>query len=260
MSNTRTHRRLVEPARTAGARPDVRRPRRGLLRGHDAAPDLHPAHPDRAGRRALVRSGRRIAHHAQRHDPRHREAGKAGHGAARPRRRRTTAAPPSCEITAAGRKARRRIDQLMRDRARAVAEAFPEIRRAEVLRMLQRIQSRVGDRASAAAAAGPDTALTQLKGKDHGHENSGCSEGTLRRGGARRAVRMRLRDHSPTRADHRLLGRGPRPGRRGQSRPGLRQSAGARRNSRRHDRARPGLAAPVSTPFSPGGASAPPAA
>ena len=41
------------------------------------------------------------------------------------------------EITPAGRKARRRIDQIMGERARAVAQAFPENRRAEVLRMLQ---------------------------------------------------------------------------------------------------------------------------
>ncbi len=41
------------------------------------------------------------------------------------------------EITATGRKARRRIDQLMRERARSVAEIFPECRRTEVLRMLR---------------------------------------------------------------------------------------------------------------------------
>jgi DNA-binding MarR family transcriptional regulator len=41
------------------------------------------------------------------------------------------------QITAAGRKARRRIDQLMRDRARAVAEAFPEDRRKQVLDALR---------------------------------------------------------------------------------------------------------------------------
>jgi DNA-binding MarR family transcriptional regulator len=41
------------------------------------------------------------------------------------------------KITAAGRKARRRIDQLMRDRARSVAEAFPESRREQVLKALR---------------------------------------------------------------------------------------------------------------------------
>ncbi len=41
------------------------------------------------------------------------------------------------EITAAGRKARRRIDQLMRDRAQAVAESLPASRREHVLQALR---------------------------------------------------------------------------------------------------------------------------
>jgi DNA-binding MarR family transcriptional regulator len=41
------------------------------------------------------------------------------------------------EITPAGRKARRRIDQLMHDRARAVAESLPPLRREQVLHALR---------------------------------------------------------------------------------------------------------------------------
>jgi DNA-binding MarR family transcriptional regulator len=41
------------------------------------------------------------------------------------------------EITAAGRRARRRIDQLMRERARAVAESIPSARRELVLKALR---------------------------------------------------------------------------------------------------------------------------
>lgn len=65
------------------------------------------------------------------------------------------------EITPAGRKARRRIDQLMRDRARAVAEAFPENRRADVLRMLHEFTHAL--ELSGCCSLRP-TALTQLKG------------------------------------------------------------------------------------------------
>jgi DNA-binding MarR family transcriptional regulator len=64
-------------------------------------------------------------------------------------------------ITAAGRKARRRIDQLMRDRARAVAEAFPDNRRANVLRMLHEFNHAL--ESSGCCGLRP-TALTQLKG------------------------------------------------------------------------------------------------
>ena len=64
-------------------------------------------------------------------------------------------------ITAAGRKARRRIDQLMHDRARAVAEAFPENRRADVLRMLREFNNAL--ESSGCCGLRP-TALTQLKG------------------------------------------------------------------------------------------------
>jgi len=65
------------------------------------------------------------------------------------------------EITAAGRKARRRIDQLMRARARAVAEAFPENRRGDVLRMLHEFNNAL--ESSGCCGLRP-TALTQLKG------------------------------------------------------------------------------------------------
>lgn len=41
------------------------------------------------------------------------------------------------EITSAGRRARRRIDQLMRERARAVAESIPPSRRDQVLHALR---------------------------------------------------------------------------------------------------------------------------
>jgi len=64
-------------------------------------------------------------------------------------------------ITAAGRKARRRIDQLMRDRARAVAESFPVNRRADVLRMLHEFSHAL--ESSGCCGLRP-TALTQLKG------------------------------------------------------------------------------------------------
>jgi DNA-binding MarR family transcriptional regulator len=65
------------------------------------------------------------------------------------------------EITPAGRKARRRIDQLMRERARAVAAVFPENRRADVLRMLQEFNHAL--ESSGCCGLRP-SALTQLKG------------------------------------------------------------------------------------------------
>jgi DNA-binding MarR family transcriptional regulator len=65
------------------------------------------------------------------------------------------------EITPAGRKARRRIDQLIRDRARTVAEAFPENRRADVLRMLHEFNNAL--ESSGCCGLRPIT-LTQLKG------------------------------------------------------------------------------------------------
>ena len=64
-------------------------------------------------------------------------------------------------ITAAGRKAHRRIDQLMRDRARAVAESFPVSRRADVLRMLHEFSHAL--ESSGCCGLRP-AALTQLKG------------------------------------------------------------------------------------------------
>ena len=45
------------------------------------------------------------------------------------------------EITPAGRKARRRIDQLMRERARAVCESIPAARREQVLDALREFSS-----------------------------------------------------------------------------------------------------------------------
>ncbi|MBZ5628893.1 MAG: MarR family winged helix-turn-helix transcriptional regulator [Acidobacteriia bacterium] len=66
------------------------------------------------------------------------------------------------EITPTGRKARRRIDQLMRDRARAVAESFPESRRAEVLRLLQEFSNAL--ESSGCCGLRP-SGLTQLKGQ-----------------------------------------------------------------------------------------------
>jgi DNA-binding MarR family transcriptional regulator len=65
------------------------------------------------------------------------------------------------EITRAGRRARRSIDRLMRDRARAVAEAFPRNRRADVLRMLQEFNHAL--ESSGCCGLRP-SALTQLKG------------------------------------------------------------------------------------------------
>jgi DNA-binding MarR family transcriptional regulator len=64
-------------------------------------------------------------------------------------------------ITADGRKARRRIDRLMRDRARSVAEAFPESRRAEVLRMLHEFNNALESSGCCGLRPAP---LTQLKG------------------------------------------------------------------------------------------------
>jgi len=64
-------------------------------------------------------------------------------------------------ITATGRKARRRIDQLMRERARAVAESFPVNRRADVLRVLHEFSQAL--ESSGCCGLRP-TALTQLKG------------------------------------------------------------------------------------------------
>ncbi len=65
------------------------------------------------------------------------------------------------EITADGRKARRRLDQIMRERAHTVAEAFPETRRAEVLRMLQEINQAL--ESSGCCVPRPSTRI-QLKG------------------------------------------------------------------------------------------------
>jgi DNA-binding MarR family transcriptional regulator len=65
------------------------------------------------------------------------------------------------EITPAGRKARRRIDQIMRDRASAVAESFPANRRADVLRLLHEFTNAL--ESSGCCGLRP-SALTQLKG------------------------------------------------------------------------------------------------
>lgn len=65
------------------------------------------------------------------------------------------------EITPAGRKARRRIDQIMRKRASAVAESFPTNRRGEVLRLLHEFTNAL--ESSGCCGLRP-SALTQLKG------------------------------------------------------------------------------------------------
>ncbi len=66
------------------------------------------------------------------------------------------------EIAPAGRKARRRVDQLMRDRARAVAESFPENRRSEVLRVLREFNDAL--ETSGCCGVRP-SGLTQWKGQ-----------------------------------------------------------------------------------------------
>jgi len=65
------------------------------------------------------------------------------------------------KITTAGRKARRRIDQLMRARARAVAEAFPESRREQVLNALREFNTALESNNCCGLTAAP---LTQITG------------------------------------------------------------------------------------------------
>jgi DNA-binding MarR family transcriptional regulator len=63
------------------------------------------------------------------------------------------------EITPEGRKARRRIDQLMRERARAVAESIPVSRREIVLNALREFSSALENNNCCGLAARPLTKI-----------------------------------------------------------------------------------------------------